>query len=181
MAHSSKDAEEEMASFVPIPHKSPGEAENRFADFSVRLMDTADSVVYVVVGACFFIGAIFALGYSFWEFYLSWVTSNSDPASVGKAIIQFISDLLLVLIIMEVLGTVTHYLKARATSLRPFLFIGIISATRGILSIGARLSVEGSGIPLPEFQSSMIELAVNGAVILALGITLKVLGNLVDE
>ncbi len=181
MANYSKDAKKEATSVIPESFKHADEPENRFANFSVRLMDTADSVVYVVVGACFFIGAIFALGYSFWEFYRSWITANSDPASVGKAIIQFISDLLLVLIIMEVLGTVTHYLKARATSLRPFLFIGIISATRGILSIGARLSVEGSAIAAPEFQSSMVELAVNGAVILALGITLKVLGNLVDE
>lgn len=90
-----------------------------------------------------------------------------------------ISDLLLALIIMEVLGTVIHYLKAHATSLRPFLFIGIVSATRGILSIGARLSV--GEVKPGEFTNAMIELSVNAAVILALGITLKLLGRLVED
>jgi hypothetical protein len=78
---------------------------------------------------------------------------------------------------MEVLGTVTHYLKERATSLRPFLFIGIISATRGILSIGAKLSVGTAD----NFTNEMIELGVNAAVILALGITIKLLGKDVDD
>ena len=80
---------------------------------------------------------------------------------------------------MEVLGTVIHYLKAHATSLRPFLFIDMVSATRGILSIGARLSVEH--VEGAAFNSAMIELGVSPAVILALGITLKLLGRLVED
>jgi hypothetical protein len=83
---------------------------------------------------------------------------------------------------MEVLGTITHYLKSEATSLRPFLFIGIISATRSILSVGAKLSVAGSStIGDPEFFHSMIELGVSAAVVLALGITLKLLGKDIDD
>lgn len=90
---------------------------------------------------------------------------------------------LLVLIIMEVLGTVTHYLKSHETSLRPFLFIGIVSATRSILSIGAKLSVgqESTNTLTPGFESAMIELGVSALVILALGITLKLLGRLVED
>ncbi len=87
------------------------------------------------------------------------------------AIVSLISDLLLVVIIMEVLGTVIHYLKSHVTSLRPFLFIGIISATRGILLIGAKLTVG---------TNDMIELAVSAGVILALGIPIKLLGTSVD-
>ncbi|HTD19735.1 MAG TPA: phosphate-starvation-inducible PsiE family protein, partial [Ktedonobacteraceae bacterium] len=151
--------------------------------------------IYAIVGMCFFLGAIFTLGYSFWDFgstifnvqalvnaanHAKDVTEVTTSQSiVAGAIIKLVSDLLLVLIIMEVLGTVIHYLKSHATSLRPFLFIGIVSATRGILSIGARLSVkEVSG---PAFTNAMIELAVSGGVILALGITLKLLGKLVDD
>src|SRR5438874_9814767 len=104
---------------------------------------------------------------------------NTTPqAVVAGAIIKLVSDLLLVLIIMEVLGTVIHYLKSHETSLRPFLFIGIISATRSILSIGARLSV-GAGGNEGGFTNAMIELGVSAAVILALGVTLKLLGKLV--
>jgi uncharacterized membrane protein (DUF373 family) len=108
--------------------------------------------------------------------------SNLAPSDVADAIIKIVSDLLLVLIVMEVLGTIIHYLKSHVTSLRPFLFIGIVSATRGILSIGAKLSVEsGSKLTQQEFSSAMIELGVNAAIILALGITLKLLGKFVED
>jgi hypothetical protein len=73
---------------------------------------------------------------------------------------------------------VTHYLRQHATSLSPFLYIGIISATRGILSIGAILSVEGTAVSNQVFTNGMIELSVSGFVILALGITNKLLGKL---
>lgn len=157
------------------------EPEDRIAEFSSNLLDQGDSVIYAVVGACFFLGAIFALGYSFWHFADAvFPLSSLTPTKSAAAIIQLISDLLLVLIIMEVLGTVIHYLKAHATSLRPFIFIGIVSATRGILSIGARLSVE-VGITQQDFTRAMIELGINAAVILALGITLKLIGNFLEE
>jgi uncharacterized membrane protein (DUF373 family) len=172
--------------------KSSDEPKNHdhdpIATFSSKLLDRGDSLVYAIVGICFFLGGLFTLGYSFWHFgetllNISTIVANAsaspEPTTsqevIAGAIIQLISDLLLVLIIMEVLGTVAHYLKSHITSLHPFLFIGIISATRGILSIGARLSVEGSHVPTPEFTRSMIELGVNAAVILALGITLKLL------
>src|SRR3989442_5347940 len=158
------------------------EPEDRIGTFSSTLLDRGDSFIYAIVGACFFVGALFALGYSFWDFSVGMApvfTLSAQPPSVAKAIIQSISDLLLVLIIMEVLGTVIHYLKEHATSLRPFLFIGIVSATRGILSIGARLSV--GEVKPGDFSNAMIELGVNAAVILALGVTLKLLGKLVEE
>jgi uncharacterized membrane protein (DUF373 family) len=159
----------------------PEELDDPIARASGNFLDRGDSVIYAIVGICFLLGGLIALGYSFWDF-INNVTTGLTPATLASAIIQFVSDLLLVLIIMEVLGTVTHYLQSHTTSLRPFLFIGIVSATRGILSIGARLSVESvrpSG--QQEFTNAMIELGVNGAVILALGITLKLLGKLVED
>jgi uncharacterized membrane protein (DUF373 family) len=171
-------------------HEPSNHDHDPIAAFSSKLLDRSDSLVYAIVGVCFFLSGLFALGYSFWQFggtifnisgAIADAAATHNPMTiqevVASAIIQLISDLLLVLIIMEVLGTVVHYLKSHITSLHPFLFIGIISATRGILSIGARLSVEGSAVPSPEFTRSMIELGVNAGVILALGITLKLLGK----
>jgi uncharacterized membrane protein (DUF373 family) len=154
--------------------------EDRFAIFSVRLLERADTFIYAAVGVCFLLGALIALGYSFWDFWTALsevpvMAAAARPGLIASAIIKFVSDLLLVLIITEVLGTVTHYLKAHATSLRPFLFIGIISATRGILSIGARLSV--GQVNAEEFPHAMIELGVNAGVVLALGLTLWLLGK----
>lgn len=173
-----------LSAHTPATHTSsspfPRKHHDPIAYFSGMLLERGDAIIYAVVGVCFFLGALFALGYSFWDFGNTLFNSNSlSPAIAANAIIKLVSDLLLVLIIMEVLSTVIHYLKSHATSLRPFLFIGIISATRGILSIGARLSVES--VQPDEFYRSMIELGVNALAILALGITLKLLGRMVDD
>ncbi len=173
-----------------LPSKTPGqhnkpETKDRLALFSERVLDRADTLIYSLVGLLFLVGAFFALGYSIWNFVVSMQDAISKAAmsDVAPAIISFVSDLLLVLIIMEVLSTVIQYLKAHATSLRPFLFIGIISAVRSILSVGAKLSVgavaakNGNDF---EFTNAMIELGVSAAVVLALGITLKLLGKMVD-
>ena len=165
------------------------ERNDPIARISAHFLDNGDSVIYAIVGVCFLIGGLIALGYSFWDFGNHLLASSNfsnhvflQPADLANAIIQLVSDLLLVLIIMEVLGTVTHYLQSHTTSLRPFLFIGIVSATRGILSIGAKLSVESTRpTGSQDFTNAMIELGVNGAVILALGITLKLLGRLVED
>jgi uncharacterized membrane protein (DUF373 family) len=160
------------------PGETHHQPEDRIASIASELLDRGDSIVYAIVGICFFLGGIFALGYSLWDFVTA-IRNSTGPGAISNAIIKFVSDLLLVLIIMEVLSTVIHYLKAHATSLRPFLFIGIVSATRGILSIGARLSV--GNVKGPDFINTMIELGVDAAVVLALGITLKLLGKLADD
>lgn len=171
------DLAHQQAHGQPNPH-------NAFGYLSGTLLERGDAIVYAIVGASFFLGAAIALGYSFWDFgstmfNIFYSSSPTPQADVANAIIKLVSDLLLVLIIMEVLSTIIHYLKSHATSLRPFLFIGIISATRGILSIGARLSVET--VKPDEFYRSMIELGVNALAILALGITLKLLGRSADD
>ncbi len=163
-------------------HNNQHAPEIRIAGLSSNLLERGNSIIYAIVGICFFLAALLALGYSFWDFTNSMLKSNLAPLDVADGIIKLVSDLLLVLIIMELLGTIIHYLKSHVTSLRPFLFIGIVSATRGILSIGARLSVEsGSKLTQQEFSSAMIELGVNAAIILALGITLKLLGKFVED
>lgn len=157
-----------------------------------RFFETADSLIYALVGAGFLIAALVSLVYSIIKFALSLQPPPgktlgdvfTSPATATN-IINFVSDLLLTLIIMEVLGTVVHYLRTRATSLKPFLFIGIISATRGVLAVGARLSVAdfqllsaGQGT---EFRNSMIELGVNAGVIIALGLALRLIGRFLDD
>jgi len=164
-------------------HNKKHDSDDFLAAFSSYWLESADTVIYAIVGTSFLLGALCALGYSFWVFgtqMLSALTTNGIN-NIAPAIIQFVSDLLLVLIIMEVLGTVLHYLKAHATSLRPFLFIGIVSATRSILSIGARLSIAGSNVDPAEFSRAMIELGVSAAVVLALGITIKLLGKQLED
>jgi uncharacterized membrane protein (DUF373 family) len=153
------------------------EAKDNIAIFSSRKLGIADSIVYAIIGISFLLAAIVALIYSYWDF-TTIIWPVQEPKKAADAIIRFVSDLLLVIIIMEVLGTVIHYLQEHKTSLRPFLNIGIVSATRGILSISARLSVET--LHGQEFANAMIELGVYVAVILVLGITLRLFENIFD-
>jgi uncharacterized membrane protein (DUF373 family) len=175
---------EDRASPSPGSEKeTPKDPAKRLADVFSTILDHSDLIIYGVVGIGFLVGALVALGYSFWDLGIVIITRETSletaTSFLALGLIKFISDLLLVLIIMEILSTVIHYLKEHTISLRPFLFIGIVSATRSVLSIGARLAV--LNMDMATFVRSMIELGVNAAVILALGITIKLLGNLVKE
>ena len=159
--------------------KHLAEGGRRLAVFT-RLLNRGDTFMYAIVGVSFFLAGLVTLGYSFWNFAYLLQVLPITPPTVVAAIVSLISDLLLVVIIMEVLGTVIHYLKSHVTSLRPFLYIGIISATRGILLIGAKLTVGGNPEIGMNFTNDMVELGVSAGVILALGITIKLLGKSAD-
>jgi len=155
-----------------------------------KVLGRTEPLVYILVGTFFFLAALLSLAYGLGKFsYSVWVLLGDSGLSAIKpgstaptAIIDFVSDLLLTLIMMEVLGTVVQYLRRRETNLTPFLVIGIISATRGILAVGARLSIAESGsLKADDFRNAMIELAVNAAVIIALGVTIRQIGPYLRE
>ena len=129
------------------------------------LVGIGDQAIYVLV-AIMFLAAAAAMGvYSVVNFVEN--VTGDFPLDV----IAFVEDLLLVLIILEVLGTVRSYLERGSTSLRPFLYIGIISATRRILAIGAETTI-GHGATETQFRHLMIDLGINGLVVLALALAL---------
>jgi uncharacterized membrane protein (DUF373 family) len=136
------------------------------------LLENADAVVYGLIAIVFLVAALGMLVYS----VLVFPSSLSDEG-FPLAIITLINDLLLVMIIMEVLRTVLSYLSERGGSLRPFLFIAAISATRRILAIGAQMSITGDTLPSDRFQQAMIDLGVNAGVILAIGVALYLIGR----
>lgn len=205
MTHPPTDADRHAQHAPPVAamvsiennHATPAHEEHdALAHRSSLLLDRVDTIIYSAVGICFLVTSLLALIYTFWQFGAAMLLdlphkADLQPAFLASSIVDMISGLLLVLIIVEILGTVIHYLKSHTTSLRPFLFIGIISATRSILSIGARLSVTtepttgtntaATAASIMEFNHSMIELGVSAAVILALGITIKLLGRLVED
>ena len=78
-----------------------------------------------------------------------------------------INSILSVIIVMEILRTVVAHFEEGGFQLKPFLIIGIISAVRHILTVGAQasLDVEHSA---KDFRQAQIELGVNAAVVLAL-------------
>jgi len=145
----------------------------------LQVLYALDLIVYTLVGLAFFAAALLALGFSVAHLLVNFGITL-PLQGVVQNVLTFISDLLLVLIIMEVLSTVRSYLEEGDTSVKPFLFIGIISATRGILSIGARLSIQETPLTGDDFRNAMIELAVDALVIIVLGVTIRVMGKAAD-
>lgn len=183
---------EEGARQTPTEDASTTDDKPLRASRWIAILEWFDEKVYILVGLTFLLAALLSLVYGllamgdnvFAQMFLpsgfkfqALFTSEAG----AQDIISLVSDLLLTLIIMEVLGTVVHHLQDGETTLRPFLFIGIISATRGILAVGARLSVATNGAPSREdFIRDMVELGVNAIVIIALGVTMKLIGQYLE-
>jgi hypothetical protein len=97
-----------------------------------------------------------------------------------STLISVINEVLLILIVMEILRTVTRLLVSPAhdvsiADLIPFLVIAGISVTRRILTIGAGLSVaetEGTSHNPMQFNQSMTELLVSGVIIVLVALSL---------
>ena len=87
-----------------------------------------------------------------------------------------INDVLFVVIVLELLRTVVAHLESSDFQLRPFLIIGIISAVRHILTVGAKLSLIGETSETT-FRHSQIELGVSAAVVLTLAIGLVLISR----
>lgn len=134
------------------------------------LLEHVDRMVYALVGVLFLTAAA-AMGVYSCVVFIRDMTINFP-----LALITFVNDLLLVLIILEVLGTVRRYLETGTTSLGPFLHIGIISATRRILAIGAATTL--GQVQNEPFDHLMIDLGVNGGVVLALAVALYLFSRL---
>jgi uncharacterized membrane protein (DUF373 family) len=81
-----------------------------------------------------------------------------------------INDVLFVVIVLELLRTVVAHLETDDFQLNSFLIIGIISAVRHILGVGARLTLTGEKTET-QFNHAQIELGVSAAVVLALALS----------
>ena len=80
------------------------------------------------------------------------------------------------MIIMEILRTIINYLKSRDILLEPFLYIGIIAATRKMLTAGAEISFMQS-MTDQIFYHYLLDLGVNALVVVSLGIALYLIGK----
>ena len=133
----------------------------------LEFMESFEHLIYIAVGVVFLVAAIAMLIHSVTDF-----VNLIQRDDVPNAVVTTVNDLLLVIIIMEVLRTVLSYLKTPRISLRPFLIVAAISATRQILSIGAHMSVAGEAITPERFTQLMTDMIVNAGVILLIAFAL---------
>ena len=104
-------------------------------------------------------------------------------AEFAERVTTAVNGVLFVIIVMEILRTVLAHFDDAGLQLKPFLIIGIVSAVRHILTVGAQVSL-GTTHGEDEFRRSMIELGTNAIVVLILVIGLILIrrsDHLVDE
>jgi len=88
----------------------------------------------------------------------------------AELVTNVINSILFVIIVMEILRTVVAHFDDAGLQLKPFLIIGIISAVRHILTVGAQASLGAaeSEHAAEDFTHAQVELGVNAAVVIAL-------------
>lgn len=131
----------------------------------LRVFTIAEDAIYVAVAAVL----VAVAGVQLYRTVADAVTSDQPfTATITSAV----NGVLFVVIVLEIYRTVVSHLEGGGFQLRPFLVIGIISAVRHILLIGAQSvsSEQGS-----TFDHAQIELGVNAAVALALVVALVLL------
>jgi uncharacterized membrane protein (DUF373 family) len=148
----------------PEEAKSEGPFSAKIADW----LERADQGIYIATGVAFLLVGCGVFIYSWVTFYL-----NLDDGFLSAALV-LIHDLLLVLIILEIMRTIIAYVKIHTVLLEPFLHIGIIAATRRILTAGAQLTSQTTDV---FFQRYLWDTGINAMVIVALGIAVFLFSN----
>ena len=133
----------------------------RFEKSPIQIMEWLEKYGYITAGLSFLILAILVFFYGWFEFLQS---LSSGPQ---VAVLAFLNELLLVVILLELFRTVTHFLKTRVISLDPFLQVGIISAIRRILMVGAQTALQVD-IPEDRLQLALLDMGANAAIVAAL-------------
>ncbi len=123
-------------------------------------LNHAEDVIHFGVAAFLALLAIIVMFVSVRDF-----TGHQDD--FGEQVTHAVNGVLFVIIVMEILRTVLAHFDDTGLQLEPFLVIGIVSAVRHILTVGAQASL-GTASTNDEFRHTMIELAINSTVVLVL-------------
>jgi len=105
--------------------------ESWFNRYLSRWFGYLDDIILIIVALGIVTLAVILLSEAFSDFY--YFTTHS--------ISHIISELMFVLILMELFRQVLRQLSRHKFSLNPFLFIGLIASIRGILIIQMRLAL----------------------------------------
>ena len=131
----------------------------------LRVFVGVEDAIYVLVAAVLVALAAVLL-------YRTVADALTTDQPFSTTITTAVNGVLFVVIVLEIYRTVVAHLEGGGFQLRPFLVIGIISAVRHILLIGAQSLSSETG---KTFAHAQIELGVNAAVALGLVIALVLL------
>ncbi|MHB8690679.1 MAG: hypothetical protein ACYDHH_05485 [Solirubrobacteraceae bacterium] len=122
--------------------------------------------------------ALVLLGVAGFVLYHTIYDLFSAGGNYAFAATQAVNGVLFSIIILEVMRTVLAHFGHGGLQLQPFLIIGTISAVREILSVGAKLSLNGQTLSKSDVHLSLLELGVNAAVVVGLAFALVLIRRL---
>lgn len=125
--------------------------------FLNRVLDFVDDVILVLAA----IGIMAVAGLLMFEAASDFIFFTEHSIS------HIISDLLFVLIIMELFRQVMRQLNRHTFTLNPFIYIGVIASIRGLLLTQMKL-----GLGETEWKSGVIQLIIHAVIVLVLVISL---------
>jgi uncharacterized membrane protein (DUF373 family) len=132
----------------------------------IGVVEVAEDVVHYAVALLLVAVAVAVLVKSVLDFF------NGHGQVFALRVTAVINSVLFVIIVMEILRTVVAHFDDAGLQLKPFLIIGIISAVRHILTVGAQVSLGAAEADADHFRRAQTELGVNAAVVIALVIGL---------
>ena len=131
----------------------------------LQVIDVLEDLVHYAIAAVL-------IGVAAYVLYRTVADVFEKDVTFATRVTAAVNDILFVIILLELLRTVLSHFESAQLQLEPFLIIGIISAVRHILTIGARLTLVGEGTDDTAFAHSQVELGVESGVVLALALGL---------
>jgi uncharacterized membrane protein (DUF373 family) len=160
----------EIPSATPSPAETPAPAvpaeplvDDRTRGIITKVFRLVEDVIFVGLGVLLAGCALYLLGTT----AVSFVQHLSASAFDGRAVVELIEQLLLILLVVEILYTVQVSFREHTLAPEPFLLIGLIAGVRRVLVITAELAEVGK-LAGDMFRNLMIELGVLTALIVAL-------------
>ena len=145
---------------LPRPPPVPGKVPRALLRFLAR----GESIMFLAIAVALLVIAVLVFVRGVQELVIA---PAGEPFAV--TITRAVNSVLFIVVVLELVRTIVVRLEGGGFQLQPFLVIGIISATRDILTVGAELSLVGEQTPLVR---TMTELGVNAGVVVALSIAL---------
>ena len=131
-----------------------------------KVLDLAEDLFHVVLTIILFLVALGALVFTV-------VRLVTTEPFFPTGMLQAVNDILFVVIILEIARTVIARFSSGFYQLSRFLIIGVIASVRHILSVGSSLTLSTGKTP-EAFDRAIIELIVNGGIVVALVVAILI-------
>ncbi|HLB02335.1 MAG TPA: phosphate-starvation-inducible PsiE family protein [Nitrospiria bacterium] len=127
----------------------------------IHVLESLERWGYLTAGLSFLLVGMVSFAYGWYTFLITF------RSGVLHAALVLTNDLLFVVILLELFRTIINFLKSHVITLEPFLYVGIIAATRRILTGGGQLAVLET-MSEQAFNRYLWDIGLNVIIVLAL-------------